>query len=593
MYERKLTSATLLVLFTLLSPVPLARALQESPARKTAEDAPALNSRQHDDGDARSDASPFGFACDNQTTYTLAGYCPQMAKAGLRWLRGFPTFNVIEPAPGRFEWATVDEFLTVAAQNKVRVSGLFFYNAPWIKPSDALPTGDLPAWSAYVRALVAHCKVRVRYWEVWNETPNFMGKGTPLDYARTVVAAYDAAKSVDPSCQIGLSIQSVNVNWLEQVLDAGAKGHFDFIAVHPYETLGVVESDGWDAQYMSIVPTLRKMLLAKDPGRAKVPIWFTEIGREAKGEEDSQGSALVKAFVMGIAQGVTRINWFEGKDGDSGPMGLLRADGTPRLAFTAMSTMTRLLGPAPQYLGWVSVNGKHNGFVFQGATSTVMAMWARPNAVDRVDFGSVVEFVDPRTGGATKADRCSLSGFPVFMSGVPEVLVRRAQANKSLPFPWDGDFSRAKGVSLTARKPNLELGLHQLQADASSAVVNVEGSEVRDCSQSAAQSFVVDPNFLSYTTRPITITALVRRKEGNENAGFNLTYESKTGWKNADGWYNVPENPNWHSKTWIIHDSQFVGKWGINFSFNSDSPMHSKYYLKSVVVANEEGAGGR
>jgi polysaccharide biosynthesis protein PslG len=335
------------------------------------------------------------------------------------------------------------------------------------------------------------------------------------------------------------------------------------------------------------------MLLAKDPGRAKVPIWFTEIGREAKGEEDSQGSALVKAFVMGIAQGVTRINWFEGKDGDSGPMGLLRADGTPRLAFTAMSTMTRLLGPAPQYVGWVSVNGKHNGFVFQGATSTVMAMWARPNAVDRVEFGSVVEFVDPRTGGASKADRCLLSGFPVFMSGVPEVLVRRAQANKALPFPWDGDFSRAKGVSLTARKPNLELGLHQLQADASSAVVNVEGSEVRDCSQSAAQSFVVDPNFLSYTTRPITITALVRRKEGNENAGFNLTYESKTGWKNADGWYAVPENPNWHSKTWIIHDSQFVGKWGINFSFNSDSPMHSKYYLKSVVVANEEGAGGR
>ena len=222
----------------------------------------------------------------------------------------------------------MDEFLTVTARNKVRVSGLFFYNAPWIKPSDTLPTGNLPAWSAYVSALVTHCKDRVKYWEVWNETPNFMGKGTPLDYARTVVAAYDAAKSVDPSCQIGLSIQSVNVNWLEQTLDAGAKGHFDFIAVHPYETLGVVESDGWDAQYMSIVPTLRKMLSAKDPARSSVPIWFTEIGREAKGEEVSQASALVKAFAMGIAQGVTRINWFEGKDGDSGPMGLLRGDGS-------------------------------------------------------------------------------------------------------------------------------------------------------------------------------------------------------------------------------------------------------------------------
>ncbi len=43
------------------------------------------------------DSSPFGFSCDNQTTYTLASYCPQMAKAGMRWIRGFPTFNVLEP----------------------------------------------------------------------------------------------------------------------------------------------------------------------------------------------------------------------------------------------------------------------------------------------------------------------------------------------------------------------------------------------------------------------------------------------------------------------------------------------------------------
>ena len=230
-------------MYAILPAAPFASAMQGSPAGKAGQVVPVAN----DAVDTRSDASPFGFSCDNQTTYTLAGYCPQMARAGLRWLRGFPTFNVIEPAPGRFEWTTVDEFLTVAARNKIRVSGLFFYSAPWIKPSDALPTGNLPAWSAYVQALVTHCKDRVRYWEVWNETPNFMGKGTPLDYARTVVAAYDAAKSVDPSCQIGLSIQSVNVNWLEQMLDAGAKGHFDFIAVHPYETLGVVESDGWDA----------------------------------------------------------------------------------------------------------------------------------------------------------------------------------------------------------------------------------------------------------------------------------------------------------------------------------------------------------
>ena len=117
----------------------------------------------------------------------------------------------------------------------------------------------------------SRCTARasVKYWEVWNETPNFIGKGTAADYARTVVAAYDAAKAADPTCQVGLSIQSQNVNWIEQTIEAGAKDHFDFIAVHPYETLGVVESDGCEAEFMSIVPTLRKMLAQQKSGAGR------------------------------------------------------------------------------------------------------------------------------------------------------------------------------------------------------------------------------------------------------------------------------------------------------------------------------------
>ena len=316
-----------------------------------------------------------------------------------------------------------------------------------------------------------------------------------------------------------------------------------------------------------------------------MPIWFTEIGREAKGEEASQASALVKAYAMGIAQGVTRINWFEGKDGDSGPMGLLRADGSPRLAFTAASTMTRLMGPTPKYHGWVLLNEKHNGFVFEGASSTVMATWTRPGTTDRVKFESPVEIVDPRTGAGTKSDTCSLSSFPAFVVGVPRSIVTKAQSNKRMSFPWGGDYTRVEAVSVTMNDPNVEKGLHHLQADASSRALRVHGSPARDCSVGSSQSFAVDPNFMSYTTQPITITAVVRRKESNENAGFNLAYESTSGWKNAETWYTVPDNTKWHTKTWTLTDPQFVGKWGFNFSFNSDSPEHSKYYLRSVTVS--------
>jgi hypothetical protein len=538
------------------------------------------------------DTSPFGFSCDNQTTYSLPTYCAQMARAGIRWIRGFPTFNVVEPAEGRFEWATVDTMLATAARNKMTISGLFLYGAPWIASGDGgLPVSNLAAWATYVSAVVTHCRGRVKYWEVWNETPNFIGKGTAEDYARTVVAAYDAAKKADPTCQIGLSIQSNNVYWIEQTIEAGARDHFDYIAVHPYEVLGLVETDGIEAEYMSIVPTLRMMLAARDPGRAKAPIWFTEIGYDAGRGDPAQANALVKAFTMGVAQGVTRIDWFEGKDGDSGPMGLLRADGTPRLAWTAMSTLTKYLGPTPRYLGWVLLNGRDYGFVFRGATTTVMATWARPGTTDRVSFGSRARIVDPQTGSVAAASACTLTGAPALVVGVPAALAKQAQANRTKPFPWGGDYTHAKSVLITMGDPSVEKGLHQLGADANSTAVTIYGGPARDCSKGAAQTFTVDPNFLSYATTPITVTVVVRGNAAKDNAGFNLKYESTTGWKGTGSWFTVPGNEQWYTRTWTITDARFVGKWGFNFALDSDSQAYSKYYLQSVTVSKWAAAG--
>lgn len=536
--------------------------------------------------EAALEASPFGFSCDNQTTYTLADYCPQMARAGIAWIRGFPTANVVEPERGEPDWSTVDKMLATAAGNGMAVSGLLFYMPSWIEAGEAkLPVSDLPGWSDYVSKLVAHCKGTVRYWEVWNETPNFIGTATASDYAKTVVTAYDAAKGADPTCQIGLSIQSNNVNWIEQVIQAGAKEHYDFIAVHPYETLGLVESDGLEAEFLSIVPTLRKMLAAQDPARSEVPIWFTEIGFDAKEGEVPQASALVKAFSLSLAQGVTRVDWFEGMDGDSGPMGLLRADGTPRLAYTAMAHLTRLLGATPRYEGWVLLNGNGYGFVFQGATTSVMALWARPGTVDDVSFGATVRIVDPLTGATAEGESCTLSGTPVLVLDVPPAILEKARANEALPVPGrDGrDYSEATSVWATMGAPNVERGLHQLSADAGSTAALAYGAPARDCGKGAGQSFTVDPGFLSYTTEPIVVTVVVRRNEANDNAGFNLWYESTSGMRNTGSWYTIPGNDQWYTQSWTLTDPQFVGRWGYNLALNSDAP--TSYYLRSVTVS--------
>jgi hypothetical protein len=96
--------------------------------------------------------------------------------------------------------------------------------------------------------------------------------------------------------------------------------------------------------------------------------------------------------------------------------------------------------------------------------------------------------------------------------------------------------------------------------------------------------FAVDPEFLSYTTTPIEIEVVVRRNEMNDNAGFKLVYESKTGFKTAGGWFTVPDNKQWHTQRWRIDDAQFVNYWGYNFSLVSDGDVFNKYYLRSVTV---------
>ncbi|MBC7287140.1 MAG: endo-1,4-beta-xylanase [Armatimonadetes bacterium] len=531
------------------------------------------------------DACPFGFSCDHHTTFTLAEYCGSMAAVGLRWIRGFPGFDVIEPEQGRFEWAAPDKFVATADAHGMRVSGLLGYSVPWIEPgSGSLPVKNLAAWSEYVAAVVQRYKGRVSHWEVWNETPNFMPGQTAGDYARTVVAAYEAAKRVDPACHIGLSIQSVNIHWIEEVIDAGARDHFDFIALHPYEVLGLVESDGLEAQFMSIVPTLRKMLKAKNPSHADVPVWFTEIGYNAEQDEPGQASALVKAFVMGIAQGVERIFWFEGIDGDSGPMGLLRADGTRRLAYTAAATLTAHLGPSPQYIGWVLLNGRHYGFVFRGPSGLVMAAWARPNARDYVEMGGTVRVVDPFTGASDTEGAIWLTSQPLLILDVPDELARQASANRSRPFPWDGDYSAARSVFVLEGEPNTERGLHHLGADRTSTPAVVDQMTARDCSKGAAQAFTVDPNFLSYDHVPITVTVVVRAKAEGDRPGFNLKYESASGWKGTGAWFTIPGSDRWYTKTWTISDPEFVGKWGYHLALDSDSQTYSKYYLRFISV---------
>lgn len=536
--------------------------------------------------------SPFGIgSChvNNRSAEDNARWVPQMAAIGLHEYRtGMTGWSLVEPEEGKWNWTALDKQMTYLEEQGFRFGAMLYGNAKWNKldAPGTLPVNNISAWSKYATEVAKHVQGRVKHFEIWNEPPNGTGKDqTPADYAKLVVASYDAVKAVDPTALIGLAAKSAHVNYLEQVIQAGAKDHFDYIVLHPYEVLnGIADNTGSEAVYMNIVPTVRKMLAAQNPAKVNVPIIFTELGSDSSKGADNQAHALVKAYTMGIAQGVACIQWFEGRDGDSGPMGLLDRQGNPRPSYTALAQMIQHFGQHPKYLGWVLLIDKDYAFIFQGAKGTVLCTWTPPGPAHFVHFGQEVQIVDPLSGQTMTARGHELTAAPIMVLGVPENLVSQAKANQAKPLPWGGDFTNAKSVSITYGERTVEQGLHTRSGAAVAQAVVAYGGSARAGNVPGGNVFIVDPTFLSYTSTPIEITAVVRRNEANDNSGFKLIYESTKGFKTAGGWYTVPDNKKWHTVSWKIDDPQFVNYWGYNFALESDGNKFNKYYIQSVTV---------
>ena len=506
---------------------------------------------------------PFSIAPSAASSQVLASWMEPIAAIGVQWMRNFAG----------------QDGLAVAKSHQVEVSGTLMWSSA---SPQTFPVNDLPGWRAYVRSLVESHKGQVKYWEVWNEPPNFSTNKSPSDYAKIVVAAYEEVKAIDNSMQVGLATHSNNVSFLDQALVAGAAGHFDYVTVHPYELLDLLDL-GWEPTFMRVVPTLRRMLAARDPARMNVPIWFTEIGQAVTMPVTpaQQADSVIKAYTLGFAQGVSRIAWFEGIDGDAGPFGLIAANGDKRPAYTALKTLIAQLGPNPRYFGWVLLNSKHYGFVFEGPRANLLITWGRPATNEMLMFDTPVQVITPATGAGTDTSMVTLTASPVIVSGIGPKLVDQAVANRATAFPWSGEMPVMGAASFAA--PELASGVHP---NGRIPVTMVAGEPALDLSSRTMVGFAVDPNFLSYDRVPIQITAVLR-KVGTSDAGFNLKYESTTGLKGGTAWYTVPTGDQWTTVTWPLTDSLFVGMWGYNFSFDSDSTEHSQYLLKSVSVSKQ------
>lgn len=573
---------------------------QTKSAGAPATDAATVPTAARADVSLQNNVGPWGIASGAEWSGDFPKFNPLLKDAGVTWLRFFPEWQSIQPSRGEWNWGWPDTLVVNARENGIQVTGCFGYFAPWASADRGTrrgPIKDMQYWRDYVKAVTARYRNDIQHWEIWNEFNEsfYQGINKPKEYADLTVAAYEEAKKVNPKAMIGLSVANFDVGFLDETIKLGAANHFDFVCVHPYENAGSLMTGG-ESGYLSLAGSLRSMLKANKQ-KEDMPLWITEIGYQTTvapnaSRDATQAEDLAKVYVLSIAQGFERVCWFEARGpayGHGTDYGIIRKDWTLRPVYTALQTLTRVMGGNPAYVGWLEVGDKGYGFVFENAGKFVLATWMPLGVTTDLKFDSAVNLVDlsGKTTALAAGASFKLGRMPVLVKDVPAALVAKARAQKALPFPWGDDYSKKSVASCKLGDVNQELGVKQTHLH-TTAVVNSLTETWRRTNFAAGGEgryiyFRTDPTFVGFGQKKLEITVVAKLASPDKGASMGLTYESMKGYRAANGRFGIPAGEGWHEYTWKVEDANFVGAWGWNFRTDSNGSPN-ECHVKEVRV---------
>jgi len=246
---------------------------------------------------ARAPASFFGVVSEDvlagEASYRADTLARQRA-AGVRLVRQAFHWDRIETAPGQYDFAEYDAYVTAAAGAGMELLPILFtppeFRAPRGPVRGTYPPDQPQDMGAFAERLVRRYgpggefwqanpdlpQRPIRAWQVWNEPnlPVYWPDGPDAEeYVELLEAVAEGIKRADPKASVvgaGLSESRHGISFRDFVtgmFDAGAGDALDVFALHAFsrDTAGSVGA----------VETTRELL--GEVG-SSVPIWITEIG---------------------------------------------------------------------------------------------------------------------------------------------------------------------------------------------------------------------------------------------------------------------------------------------------------------------------
>ena len=240
------------------------------------------------------------------------------------------------------------------------------------------------SWDEYARIIqwvvAGTSEAGIRHYEVWNEpVPYAYWMGPMESVVKLHEVTYKAIKSVQPDAVVlGPCPYTFKWDFLDQFFTLGGGQWIDQVVVHTYD------SQPPDVNFADNLRKLRKMLARF--GLGDRDIYITEMGYGTpNATEREQARNMVRAFVYALSERVRVFVWHMLWDwqgvrdpqnyiGDPGHA-IQRFDKSPRPAYIAYATMTRVLERA-KYLGPVEgLSDTQRGFEFSKRGKRIRVLW--------------------------------------------------------------------------------------------------------------------------------------------------------------------------------------------------------------------------
>jgi len=357
-------------------------------------------SGQQGDGELEPN-SPFGMGLylsrygGDRGGLALMERAAQMARdAGVKWSREDFSWGRIERQRGQFDWTYYDNLVACARRNGITVYAIVGYWTAWTKPYTSEGIED---YVQFLKALVMRYHNDIKQWEIWNEPNIFFWQGPKDLYAELLTKSYAAIKEIDPEAQVlGLSTAGIDRKFISRMLEL--KAPFDILTIHPYRT---------HLNDLEFIDDLKKVSdQVKLPGGQRRPVWLTEMGWATHTPHNTarqdfapntlraQAELIVRSYLCAIVSGVEpRTFWYDFRNDGDDPiyfehqMGIVRKDFSPKPAYIAYGTLTRvlrgkeLIGPVPAAPGVLAFRFRPKA----GDPPDTVALWS-PQADAKVEL---------------------------------------------------------------------------------------------------------------------------------------------------------------------------------------------------------------